>query len=270
MGYSVQGIRSKTSIRKWCKVEKGHNKTNKLVIYMHIPKTGGGTLNSILKKQYQETEVVRNGGFWGDKARWKNHFSDKEMQNLQCIRGHFPFGIHEQFPKTSTYCTMLRHPVERVISLYYHIVTSPQNRMYQKAKNLNIKQFLEKDVFNIQTKNLQTRQVSGGGSPDLQLAKENLKTYFSVVGITEMYNESLFIMSQELGWDNLNINYKKKHVNPNRLTKDQLSEDVIDLIKKNNQLDMELYQFAKQALEEKINNLDSVTKQKLENFSPFS
>ena len=87
-----------------------------------------------------------------------------------------------------------------------------------------------------------------------------------------MYNESLFIMSQELAWDNLNINYKKKHVNPNRLTKDQLSEDVIDLIKKNNQLDMELYQFAKQALEEKINNLDSVTenKQKLENFSPFS
>ncbi|MBS4176684.1 sulfotransferase family 2 domain-containing protein [Lederbergia citrea] len=247
-----------------------YNKKNKLVIFMHIPKTGGGTLNSILKKQYEETEIVRNGGFWGDKKPWKNHFSDKQIQKLQCIRGHFPFGIHEQFPKTFTYCTMLRNPVERVISLYYHIITSPQNRMYQKAKNLNMKQFLEKDVFKIQTKNLQTRQFSGGGSPDLQLAKENLKNYFSVVGITEMYNESLFFMSQELGWSNLNINYKKKHVNPNRLTKDQLPEEVIDIIKKNNQLDMELYEFAKNALEEKINNLDSITKQKLENFSPFS
>lgn len=80
MGYSVQGIKSKTSIRKWCKVEKGHNKTNKLVIYMHIPKTGGGTLNSILKKQYQETEVVRNGGFWETKRAGKITFRIKKCK----------------------------------------------------------------------------------------------------------------------------------------------------------------------------------------------
>ena len=250
--------------------KQNHNDANKLVIFMHIPKTGGGTLNSILKKQYQDIEVVRNGGFWGDKPPWKNSFPNDKIQKLQCIRGHFPFGIHEQFLKPFTYVTMLRNPVERLISLYYHIITSPDNRMYRKAKNLSMKRFMEKDDFKIQTVNMQTRQISGGKYSDLQLAKENLKNYFSVVGITEMYNESIFLMSQEFGWSNFNINYKKKHVNPHRLTKDQISQDVIDIIKKNNQLDMELYHLAKHNFNERINHLDSESKEKLKNFSPFS
>ncbi|MBU8879974.1 sulfotransferase family protein [Bacillus sp. FJAT-29790] len=247
------------------------NNTDKLVIFMHIPKTGGTTLESILKKQYQEFELVhtRRLGFWGAKAPEINFPKDK-IQKLQCIRGHFPFGIHEQFPKAFTYCTLLRDPVERLISLYYFLLIDKRNKMYRKAKNLSIKQFMESDRFKIQTVNMQTRQVSGGGVPDLDLAKENLKNYFSVVGITEMYNESLFLMSQELGWSKLDSFYKKDNVTPNRLTKDQLSEDVINIIKKNNELDMELYNFAKQALKEKINQLDDASKLKLKKISLFS
>ncbi|MDQ0200820.1 sulfotransferase family 2 domain-containing protein [Neobacillus ginsengisoli] len=246
------------------------NNTNELVIFMHIPKTGGGTLNSILKKQYQEIEVIRSGGFWGDKQPWKNQFSKNKTKMLQCIRGHFPFGIHDQFPRKSTYCTMLRDPVERLISLYYHIMSSPDNRMYPKAKGLTMKQFMESEDFKIQTENMQTRQVSGGISPNLDLAKENLQNYFSVVGITDMYNESLFFMGQELGWSNYNINYKKKHVNPNRLTRDQIPIDVINMIEKKNELDIQLYNLSKQNLIERIDQLDRTTKEKLNNFSPFS
>lgn len=236
---------------------------------MHIPKTGGGTLNTIIKKQYEEIEVISNGGFWGDKPPWKNHFSKDKIEKLQCIRGHFPFGIHEQFAKPFTYLTMMRNPVERMISLYYHVTTSPNNRMYHRAKNLSMKQFMEREAFKIQTVNMQTRQLSGGKTVNLQLAKENLNNYFSVVGITERYNESIFLMSQELGWTNFNINFQKKHVNPYRLKRDEIPQEVIDIIMKNNKLDMEIYEYANEQFNKRILNLDSQSKEKLKNFSLF-
>jgi hypothetical protein len=138
--------------------------------------------------------------------------------------------------------------------------------MYKKAKNLTMKQFLQKEDFYIQTKNLQTRQLSGGGLPDLQTAKENMEKYFSVVGITEMYDESLFLMGQEYGWSNFDTNYKMKHVNSNRPVNEGLPEEVYEIIQKNNQLDKALYAFAKAELHKKISSLDHAAKQKLDNF----
>lgn len=48
------------------------------------------------------------------------------------------------------------------------------------------------------------------------------------------------------------IKYKDQLVNKKRAKQDQISAEVIDIVKKNNELDIELYQWAKQKLENRF------------------
>ncbi|WP_026674516.1 hypothetical protein [Alkalihalobacterium bogoriense] len=63
---------------------------------------------------------------------------------------------------------------------------------------------LEQYQSQLTNMNLQTRFLSGQlGYPlteqDLQKVVKNIETHFSVVGITEEFNESLFLMKQRFG-----------------------------------------------------------------------
>jgi hypothetical protein len=127
---------------------------------------------------------------------------------------------------------MLRHPVERVLSLYF---ISSKAEWYQLQKN-----------------NTQTLYVSGGNSPDFKKAKKNLRRFFTVVGITEMFDESLSLMKNKLNWND--ISYLKVLLNKQRPAKEDLSPDILAKIKSKNELDFKLYYWARQNLKEVINN----------------
>ncbi|MFC3886616.1 sulfotransferase family 2 domain-containing protein [Bacillus songklensis] len=227
----------------------------KIAIFVHIPKTAGSTLRSILKKQYDSNEIC-----FGNKEEMilkLNDLSEEELEQIKCINGHILFGIHEHLSnRPYVYYTMLRDPVEHVISEYYYILREPHNMAHDKVKNMSFEEFITADEFKGRTSNRQTCFISGGRKKDLSIAKENLSNYFSVVGITEMFDESVFLIGQELGWKD--ISYKKrKNVTKNRPMRDEFPKHVIETIKKNNELDIELYNFGKHLLEKKIQNLSS-------------
>ncbi|MFC3886617.1 sulfotransferase family 2 domain-containing protein [Bacillus songklensis] len=231
---------------------------NKTLIYLHIPKTGGQTLKAIIKKQYPNDKV------------WRFHKDGKTKQLVRdpdqylCLIGHRNFGIHRHLNKPSTYITMLRDPIERVISIYYYLLRSPGHNLYNKVKDISFGDFVFDKRFQRQTENLQTLFISGTSSNDLSTAKNNLREYFSVVGIMERFDESLFLMSQEFGWEN--IEYEKKNVTQNRPSREQFPKEVIDTLKKKNELDFELYEYGKELFEEKLKSLSETAKQQLNQF----
>lgn len=236
-----------------------HNNINedvkKLLIFMHIPKTGGTTLTPIISKQYPINILYK----WYDDLHDILYNNDKfKVTNTLC--GHFPFGVHAACLRPFTYITMLRDPVEHVISWFYFRYRSPKHDKY----NGSFDEYVNDDKFNKHTVNLQTRFVSGDGNADLERAKDNILKYFTVVGITELFDESVFLMKKELGWDD--IHYKRENTNRNRPRKSQIAKSTIDKIKEKNKLDLELYCFAKKILEAKIQNLNSNDRQELEAF----
>ncbi|MGF9947290.1 sulfotransferase family 2 domain-containing protein, partial [Priestia megaterium] len=148
-----------------------------------------------------------------------------------------------------TYFTMMRNPIERVISLYYFLKTYP-GYYRENMENMSFEDYIDWDP---QAKNGQIQQICGIHSQiGLEKAKENLKT-FKVVGITEMFNESLLLLKDKLGWND--IAYKRKNVTKSRPLLQEVPTEIIKKIKKNNQLDIELYEFAKSDLIKQLSDL---------------
>ena len=81
-------------------------------------------------------------------------------------------------------------------------------------------------------------------------AKENLQ-YFSVVGLTERFEESLALMKLRFGWKL--ESYSSFNITRTRPKKRDLPQSTLDLIAERNRFDIELYECAAQIFEEAIN-----------------
>ncbi len=46
---------------------------------------------------------------------------EEKRNKIRCLKGHMPFGLHKYLLNSSVYLTVLREPIERVISHYYFV-----------------------------------------------------------------------------------------------------------------------------------------------------
>ncbi|WP_216828238.1 sulfotransferase family 2 domain-containing protein [Alkalihalobacterium elongatum] len=228
--------------------------THEVLIFMHIPKTAGTSLSLVLKKQFKPHEIVRVDG----------PVKDTKYFNAQtkCIMGHHVFGYHKISSK-ERYITMLRDPVDRVISSYYHHIERVKRGWETDIgskiinENMDLQDFLncKESRFKLETENLMVHYCSGGSSTDLTKAKENLEKYFVVIGINEMFDESLKLMQKKLNWND--ISYKNANITKNRPKLSEVPKNIIQKINEMNSLDLQLYSWVKKKLEDELNNINN-------------
>lgn len=106
--------------------------------------------------------------------------------------------------------------------------------------------------------NDQTRRIAGVDpeiaectTATLRAAQENLRRDFSVFGATERLDETLVLLKRKLGWSRDVLSYPK-NVNPTRPPTASLSPEVINAVRKRNELDFELWQYATRLLDKAI------------------
>ena len=129
--------------------------------------------------------------------------SEQRRRRLQVVRGHLFYGVHELLPQGATYITMLREPVARFLSSYYFIQRRPFHPMHRKVttERVGVEDFIR---LTAHRQNFQCRLIAGvkgEGACDeriLDQAKENLMKSFSVVGICELFEESLVPLRENL------------------------------------------------------------------------
>jgi len=262
----------------------------KLVIFVHIPKTAGTTMRLVIQQNYSEKNIYHHHSQISSEVA-QQVFSSQH--NFQIIKGNLGFGFHELLPPLSpndfTYITMLRDPIQRTISHYYY---------YQQESPISTPEYpLDWDEFcGRVANNLMTRFLSGlefyyervfgcyfnlhlakvkedkrlGGyyhySPEqmLALAKRNLTEYFRFFGITEKFEASMLLLKKTLGW-------KKMYFTPmNKGEKKPLDFDLspttLAIINRYNELDIELYQYAQVLFEQRISEQGDDLDQELQKF----
>lgn len=236
-------------------------KTSKLnnlkVIFIHIPKTAGMTINYVLKNEYNK------GYFRFDIENLDDDLISyyNNADNYSLLTGHFSFGFHKMIKvENFEYFTFLRDPVKMILSLYYYIRSEPSHPLHILFNKEN---FSINDIFlktgNLQFDNSQVRMISGKGTninlncvtnDHLEIAKNNLKTKFKVFGLTDKFDESLVLLEKSFSWGvphyvNQNVS---KHTNIYK----KISQNTKDIIIKYNQKDIELYKYASKLFDSQI------------------
>jgi hypothetical protein len=224
---------------------------NSTLIFLHIPKTAGTTLNSIIERQYAPPQIFALGERVQESLDSYRRMSTAEKQQYRLITGHMSFGLHEHVPGPSRYFTVLRQPLERCVSFYYFVQRLSNHYLHEYVydQSWSLAQFIESGVT-IMMDNFQTRLLSGAWdkpaygacTPDLLAqAKQNLQNHFDVVGLTSEFDRTLLLLRRHYGWRN--ISYARQNVTEKRPSVQEIDPQTRRLLLAHNQLDMELYQF---------------------------
>lgn len=258
---------------------KSNNRKEQTIIFLHIPKTGGVTLHSIIDNIYPVGNIYTIDPAKDEKPLKKlKKLPHEEKRNIKVLRGHMGFGRHEVLPQTCTYITMLRDPVDRIISHYYYVLQTLGHELHERVKllKMDLKEYVTSGISR-ELNNGQTRVISGlksdyhyGENPQerLMTAKNNLRKYFSVIGLTEKYEETLILLKREFGWDW--PFYRRVNVTKGKVARENIPASTIETIREYNQLDIELYDYAMKLFDEKICEQDESFFPEVEKFKKLN
>ncbi|WP_107670704.1 sulfotransferase family 2 domain-containing protein [Cyanothece sp. BG0011] len=234
---------------------------NTTILFEHVPKTAGSTFQKILYSHYSSDRIFKvypnasgkNGKKYIEEFQNK---SSEERGSFDLILGHGAFEAYEYVVGNCICITILRNPIERVISHYYYVRSTPTNKDFEKAKDMDLCEYA---ISLKELKNTYTRRFSQlthdemNKNPEqaLFLAKQNLKKYFSVIGLTERFDETILLVMRKLEWNRLPF-YLSANVTSNRLKQNDIPEDQLQVIQEINKLDIDLYNCVSQWFQETI------------------
>jgi Galactose-3-O-sulfotransferase len=229
------------------------------LIYLHIPKAGGSTLSEVLRRYYRKAQVFQIQRPWKATTTEFIEMPAEKRANIRLLAGHMPFGMHVHFTRPSVYITVLRRPLDRVMSHYYFARKASAHVLHEAAKRVTLDEYVASGM-SLEMDNGQVRLLSGHnediplgncGRELLDEAKRNLRDHFLVTGLVERFDESLLLMKRKLGWKAWPV-YLKRNVTGGRPDADTLSSDTIALIDRYNELDRELYEWAAQRFQAEL------------------
>ena len=217
--------------------------TDRTVIFLHIPKAAGSTLNRVIAQNYRPAAILKVGG------KSEAALLGALTGEVRLIAGHRRFGIHAELARPFTYITVLRDPVERVLSQYHFVrrLSSHPLHAVVASGELSLRDYAR------QSPDSQTRFLAGFNVEDTALldqAKSNLLAHFAVAGLTERFDETVVLLQRALGWRVRP--FANSNVSAIRPKSGGHSREDLDAIRECNRLDLALYDFASERFDRQI------------------
>lgn len=240
--------------------------------FLHIPKTAGTSFSSLIGSFYEPETVcpvcLLPQLFGLDKAG---------LAGYRLFRGHFWYGVERYLGLDVDYMTLLRHPFERTQSWYRHVQRDPNAYRHREVAEAgwSFDDFISDadtqwDLVNAQTlylavdldwARLAADPVGYGRATVrgyaqrrddkaiLATAKDRLAR-MAYVGIAERAVDSVALLCARFGWERAVLPWLNE--SPNRQPDSNLSQGTLAKLHELLQLDLELYQFASELFQERM------------------
>lgn len=184
---------------------------NRTLIFLHIPKCAGNSLIDLLQSHIPRQRILKGHLLHADAPGIGTPFD-----HYQLIVGHNTYYDMSRLPVRPVYITMLRKPVDRIVSLYYFWRSHRDDYIEQHnligprlAKQLPLEDFIECDAPEaaLNLRNAQAGQFHNGlrGSPGLsdedlfETARQRLDEC-AFVGISEEFDPSIDLLCHLFNW----------------------------------------------------------------------
>jgi hypothetical protein len=244
-----------------------------VLIHLHIPKTAGTSLNSMVQHCFRSDEVfdstidgneLYNGlglATYEYCRRRLDAYAPDDLQRIRYATGHVPMGLHRALGRSAKYYTVIRHPVDRVISDFFFRIQV--NVPYLKdGRLLTFEEYVE-GRCDIYLNDYQVRVVSGcpeldavpGGHGEqtvgapverrhLEAAKRNIEEHFLAAAPLEQMTELALVLRRVYGWPIRRLLTEYKARTRDRPHMGDIAPHLINIIKERNSHDLELYEWA--------------------------
>lgn len=226
-----------------------HNRPRK-ILFDHLPKCGGSTLNTYLESHYPKRKIYTvDGRYPSESVKIFKEFNEKKRHEFSLIKGHLSNELIHYTDPSCIKITVLRDPVDRIISHYFYVKRTPVHYLYSKVNNsaMSLEDYVSSNLSD-ELQNYYVSHFSGLSSDEIQnnpeksieTAIDNLKNNYDIVGFLDDFN--LFINNLR-AQGNLKFQYTNSKVNvtKNRPNIDKIPRSTIELIESVNRLDMLFY-----------------------------
>jgi hypothetical protein len=249
---------------------------SEVILFNHIPKSAGSTMKHVLWRAVGADRVLSSLVHRAHRERIAAIAAelDRRLDGRYAVASHVGCGVEEWLPARHSYpaFTLLRDPIERTVSRYWHYRSGPNYRSdagraagsKRMPAGMSLERFLDESVlhsFNVQTAFL------GGlwarhhleGAPltrsrfDERLlaeAKRKLESH-AVVGLTERFDETLLLLRDAFGWPRRRTTYRRMNVG-SAGRRSGLGDRDREAVRASNELDIELYEFAQELFESRL------------------
>jgi Sulfotransferase family len=137
----------------------------KPVLFVHIPKTGGSSFLTVLGNVFGDGRIRRLRGIDETAQAQIDRIVADDMQDIDCLVGHFPIHAFTKCLDAFRPFTILRDPVDRVMSLFRFLKRAPQSETerLELREGFGFDDFIESRVPGnyAQTRNLMCRMLCG-------------------------------------------------------------------------------------------------------------
>jgi hypothetical protein len=246
--------------------------------FYHIPKTAGMSTWQLLEWAYAK-EKICPGRMWEDIIT----LPKEELASYDAYRGHFLAYLERYLDRKLDTFMILRDPVSRTISHYYHVQRAPEHPFHAEARALSLAEFCVHPRTKHMVQNYQSGYLACPGrkhpqeiaagmtaedfasyklqlaldpAPDefpapqqlYQAANDRLQS-FVAVGISELLQESLALIARALSLPDPPT-FSMRNVGSNRPA--TLDSDTIATIRANTEVDQALYDNARREFEHNL------------------
>jgi hypothetical protein len=171
------------------------------VLFEHVPKCGGTTILGYLISQYEMDTIFNIDGSNPSKSiDYFMSLPERERYSFHLIQGHGAHRLLRYADPETKRATILRDPVDRIISHYYYVLRNPSHYLYSDVttKGMSLLDYatsnLSSELCNDYVcRFLQISAKEAEGNPDETVfrAFDTLQKDFDVIGTVDNLNSAM-------------------------------------------------------------------------------